>query len=96
MVLWATTVMLSLKGFRILKKRGDPEYRKRWAMARGAFVSVAACYIVQASALSAIWPVFAGSGLGAAFLAMRRNRADRRLVYQAPRVLATVEARIEA
>jgi hypothetical protein len=49
----------------------DPEHADSWLLGRGAFVVIAATYLVQTSPISAIWPVFMGMGIGAAALALQ-------------------------
>jgi hypothetical protein len=49
----------------------DPEHGDSWRLGRGAFVVMAGMYLVQASPISAIWPIFMGLGLGAAALRLR-------------------------
>jgi hypothetical protein len=49
----------------------DREHQDSWRLGRGAFVMIAATYFVQASPISAIWPVFMGMGIGAAALALQ-------------------------
>lgn len=48
----------------------DWEHGDSWRLGRGAFIVMAATYLVQASPISAIWPIFMGLGIGAAALAL--------------------------
>jgi hypothetical protein len=62
----------------------DPEHADSWRLGRGALVAIAATYVVQASPISAIWPLFIGLGLGAAAL----EREAARVWTRAPVVAA--------
>ena len=66
LMLWFIICLSSLKAFSHLAKRGKPEDRF-WAIGRSAFVVAAACYLTQ-NTVAAIWSVFLGSGIGAAYL----------------------------
>jgi hypothetical protein len=68
--LWIGVVVAVLGAFRRLVD-SDPEERAEWRLARGAFVVGACAYLLQASPLSAMWPVLLGLGIGAALLASR-------------------------
>ena len=66
LMLWIIICMSSLKALKYLSERGKPEDRA-WSIGRSVFILVAVCYLVQGS-ISSIWPVFMGSGIGAAYL----------------------------
>lgn len=66
LMLWFIICLSSLKAFNYLAKRGKPE-DGFWAIGRSAFIVAAACYLAQ-NTVAAIWPVFLGSGIGAAYL----------------------------
>ncbi|HEY8259119.1 MAG TPA: hypothetical protein VIG08_15790 [Gemmatimonadales bacterium] len=63
----------------------EPEHADSWWLGRAAFVVIAGTYLVQASPISAIWPLFMGIGIGAAALALEsvpRPALATRLAFQ--------------
>jgi hypothetical protein len=54
--------------------RVDAQHADSWRLGRGAFVVIAGTYLVQASPISALWPVLMGLGLGAAGLQLQPAR----------------------
>ncbi len=62
LTLWLTVVVSALRAFRRVVEDQD-EQEPAWSIGRGAFAAAAAMYLAQASAVSAIWPVFVGTGL---------------------------------
>jgi hypothetical protein len=66
LMLWIIICISSLKAFNHLAERGKPE-DGAWSIGRSTFILVVAGSLVQTS-VSSIWPVFMGSGIGAAYL----------------------------
>lgn len=74
-LLWLTMVFSALRAFNYLQQQAGPKDQS-WALGRTAFAAAAAMYLVQASPLSAIWPVFVGTALAASKAASVRIPAQ--------------------
>lgn len=68
LALWVILCTSSLQALRRLSQAYQPN-APAWTIGRSAFAVAAAIYFVQTSPLSAIWPVFMGIGIAAAYLA---------------------------
>jgi hypothetical protein len=85
LLLWVAFVVVCARALSRMAEL-DPERADEWRLGRGAFVVIAGTYLVQASPLSAIWPIFMGLGIGAAALALEPARVRVRaatLAFQA-------------
>lgn len=69
LLLWVAFVVACARALSRMAEL-DPDHADSWWLGRGAFVVIAGTYLVQASPISAIWPVFMGLGIGAAALAL--------------------------
>lgn len=76
LALWLTICISSLQAFKYLSRLNQSK-DQAWAIGRSAFAIAAAIYLMQVSALSAIWPIFIGGGIGAAYLARARRKMSR-------------------
>jgi hypothetical protein len=85
LLLWVAFVVACWRAFSVMAER-EPERAESWRLTRGAFAVIAGTYLVQASPLSAMWPIFMGLGIGAAGMALApapvESRAAR-LAFQA-------------
>jgi hypothetical protein len=72
-LLWVAFVVSCYRAMTRLAQRNDAD-SAGWRLGRGAFVLMAATYAVQASALSATWPILMGLGIGAAALELQPVR----------------------
>ena len=70
MLLWLAFVIASTRALSAMAEI-DPEHGDSWRLGRGAFIAMASTYLIQASPISAMWPIFIGLALGAAALAHR-------------------------
>jgi hypothetical protein len=85
LLLWLAFAFACLRAFSAMAEL-DPEHADSWRLGRGAFIVIAGTYLVQASPISAIWPVFMGLGIGAAALALEPAPVEApgaRLAFQA-------------
>jgi len=85
LLLWLAFAVACSRALGAMAER-DREHGDSWRLGRGGFIVVAGTYLVQASPISAAWPIFMGLGIGAAALVLGPARAGApatTLAYQA-------------
>jgi hypothetical protein len=83
LVMWTMICIASLRALKIIGRQFEQK-EKYWEFGAGAFATAAAIYLAQNSPLSAIWPIFIGIGIGAAYLIRNNYRGNQVVSWPSP------------